>query len=303
MPRTDPPLRDDRPALALTLDLDGAAVRTWVHPAVGTPAGVLLCAHGFRGDHHGLRRLVNALPQYLVIVPDLPGFGASTPVAGGSHDAEYYAALLASLAGQLELPDDTILLGHSFGSVVAARLAAAAPDRFSALALVNPISRPALEMNSPLASAVAGAYYRVAARLPRAAGEALLRARVVVDVTTLAMLTSRDPAVRRWVRDQHRSYFSAFSDPATLLQAYASSVRDSVRDVAAELSVPTLLVAGERDPLGSVEAQRTLRDLIPRAELVVIPQVGHLIHYETPASAAGAIEDFLLRLRSAPAAS
>jgi pimeloyl-ACP methyl ester carboxylesterase len=30
--------------------------------------------HGFRGDHHGLQLFADALPEYRVIIPDLPGF-------------------------------------------------------------------------------------------------------------------------------------------------------------------------------------------------------------------------------------
>lgn len=289
----DTPLTDDRPAQVLTLRLEHATVRTRIYPPTAAPRGVLLAVHGFRGDHHGLRRLINALPGFLVVAPDLPGFGASPPATSGGHAAGDYARILAALSDRLELPASTVLLGHSFGSVVASRLAASSPGRFASLMLINPICRPALEMNSPLASAVAGGYYRAAELLPRRAGEALLRARVVVDVTTLAMLTSPDPAVRRYVRDQHRTYFSAFSDPSSLLQAYESSVSESVLDVAGELTLPTLLVAGERDPLGSVEGQRALAAAIDDATLEVIPRVGHLIHYETPRSAAEAIDRFL----------
>ena len=49
--------------------------------------------------------------------------------------------------------------------------------------------------------------------------------------------------------------------------------------------VSPLLVAAERDDLGSVAGQRRLRETFPpqaQARLEVLPEVGHLIHYETP---------------------
>lgn len=289
----DTPLVDDRDALTFSVKTGGATVRTWAYPARSTPRGVILMIHGFRGDHHGLRRLINAMPDYLVIAPDLPGFGATGPFTTAAHDAPGYGAVIHSLRTELELPASTVLLGHSFGSIVASHYAAAHPQAFSRLVLVNPICEPALESSQALATRAAQAYYGGSAALPVAAGEALLRARVVVDVTTAAMLTSLDPVTRRYVRDQHRAYFAGFSDPATLLESYRSSIKHTVRDVAGRLSMPTLLIAGETDPLGSVAGQERLVALIPQAELLMIPRVGHLIHYETPHTAADAIEGFL----------
>ncbi|RKW71179.1 alpha/beta fold hydrolase [Galactobacter caseinivorans] len=292
----DTALIDDREALTLSVRAGGSTVRTWAYPARNTPRGVILMIHGFRGDHHGLRRLVNALPDYLVIAPDLPGFGATGPFTTAAHDAPGYGAVIDALRTELELPASTVLLGHSFGSIVTSHYAAAHPEAFSRLILVNPICEPALESSQALATRAAQAYYGGAAALPLAAGEALLRARVVVDVTTAAMLTSRDPVTRRYVRDQHRAYFAGFSDPDTLLESYRSSITHTVRDVAGRLTMPSLLIAGETDPLGSVAGQERLAALMPDAALVMIPRVGHLIHYETPQTAADAIEAFLARV-------
>ncbi len=293
----DPPLADDREALAFSVEVGGARVRTWLYPAAGPQHGIVLAVHGFRGDHHGLRRLVNALPHHTVIVPDLPGFGASTPFTDPcfTHSAPGYVPVVTELAEVLDLPASTVLLGHSFGSVVAANTVAARPELFSRLVLVNPICRPALQTSASqaLSTAVVAGYYELSAVLPRRLGEAILRARLVVDITTAAMLTSRDPSVKEYVRDQHRTYFAAFSDPETLLSAYLSSITHSVRDVASTITIPTLLVAGEKDPLGSVKGQQRLAAMIPDAQLDVIPDVGHLIHYETPASAAAFVENFL----------
>lgn len=293
----DPPLVDDRPAQTLWVDVLGSRMRTWIYPARGRARSVILAVHGFRGDHQGLRRIVNALPDHLLVVPDLPGFGHSSPFTapGAEHTAAGYDAAITAVRDALELPASTLLLGHSFGSVVAADHVAAHPEDFAGLILINPICRPALQTSpsQALSTLVVAGYYRLTDLLPLSLGEALLRARPVVDVTTAAMATTRDPETRRYVRDQHRAYFSAFSDPGTLLQAYRSSIRDSVRDVAADLHVPALLVAGEVDPLGSVQGQRDLAAAMPDARLRVIDGVGHLIHYERPRAAAAAIEEFV----------
>jgi len=99
--------------------------------------------------------------------------------------------------------------------------------------------------------------------------------------------------LRRWIHDQHDRYFSAFGDRDAVLEAFRASVGNDVSEVAADIHVPTLLVAAERDDVTPLEAQRRLVTLFPDATLEVIPEVGHLIHYETPGDAAARILRFL----------
>lgn len=289
-----------RPSLHSIHEVRGSQVHCWTYPAQTTCRGVILAVHGFRGDHHGLIRLVEQLPGYTVIVPDLPGFGVSTPFAAvpghpaPGHNAEGYAEVISALRADLELAQDTILLGHSFGSIVAAGYLAKHPEDFAQLVLINPICEPALEGNQALMSRAASLYYTAGAVLPAKLGEGLLRSRLITDLTSLAMLKSKDPAMRAYVFDQHRRYFSGFTSRATLREAYAASITQTVRDVAARVSQPTLLVVGERDELGSITAQRALERAFPRGVMRLIPQVGHLIHYEKAPEAGALINDFLV---------
>ncbi|MDR2255837.1 MAG: alpha/beta hydrolase [Arthrobacter sp.] len=292
----DPPLIDDRPSLRFGLVLGGATIAVRSYEPAAPPAGTILAIHGFRGDHHGLRRIVNALPAYRFVVPDLPGFGGSTAFAGAgapAHDVRGHGLVIEELRSRLGLGPDTVLLGHSYGSVVASHYLAQHPGAFSRLLLINPICEPALEGSAAITTKLAELYYAAGALLPGRLGEAILRSRLVVDATTAAMLTSRDRATRAYVKAQHRAYFAGFSSPATLLESYRASVAHTVLEVAPRIAEPTLLVAGSADPLGSVAGQHALAAAFPRAELVMIPGVGHLIHYETPGTAAAAIEAFL----------
>lgn len=298
-----------RRALKSTHHIHGARVCTWTYPALGSARGVILAVHGFRGDHHGLTRIINELGDYTIIVPDLPGFGVSTPFCAPAkdeesqtsnstptapaHDVAGYGEVITALRHELELGPETILLGHSFGTIVAATYLARHPGSFARLLLLNPICEPALEGSSALLSRAAGSYYAIGSWLPAPLGDALLRSRLITDATSLAMLKSKDPAMRAYVFDQHRRYFSGFTSRATLREAYGASITATVRDVAARINEPTLLVVGELDELGSVEAQRALARRFPRARLRVINNVGHLIHYEKAPEAAALIQDFL----------
>lgn len=250
----------------------------------------LIVVHGFRGDHHGLESIIAHLEGMRVISPDLPGFGESAPVPGRAHDLGLYVQWLRAFADSVA--PGAFLLGHSFGSIVAA---AAVADGLAtpSLILVNPIGAPALEGPRGALTRLAVFYYWAAAKLPAALGEALLRNRVIVRAMSLAMVKTRDPALRRFVHDQHDAYFSGFADRDVLRDAFVTSVSHDVRAFAPLIEQPTLLIAAQRDDITPIEAERELASMFARAELVEIPSVGHLIHYETPDAAAAAITRFL----------
>lgn len=250
----------------------------------------IVAVHGFRGEHHGLEPVLAYLPEVRVLVPDLPGFGETAPLPGRRHDLDEYAAWLSDFVAATA--PGAVILGHSFGSIVAAA-AVAGGLATPRLILLNPIGAPALEGPKGLMTRLAVLYYALGAKLPDRLGTAVLRNRVIVRVMSITMAKTRDPGLRRFIHDQHDAYFSRFSDRDVLHDAFVASVSHDVREFAPRIDVPTLLVAAQRDDITPIEAERRLATLFADAELVEIAHVGHLIHYETPVEAAGAIRRFL----------
>jgi pimeloyl-ACP methyl ester carboxylesterase len=274
---------------------NGARVRYWTYAGRESrdDDAVMLLVHGFRGDHHGLALIAEALAsRWDVVVPDLPGFGKSEPLTTREHDVAAYADVVSDLV-HLIGNRPVVLVGHSFGSVVAAAIAARRPGPVAGLALINPICEPALESSARVPSLAAAAFYRVCASLPGRWGNTLVRSSVVTRISSLLMMKTKDPELRRFINGQHDAYFGSFASRTVVLQAYRASIRDTVRDSAPGVDVPTLLVAAEKDDLGSVPGQERLAETFPNARLEVIPDVGHLIHYETPRRAAAMIDGFV----------
>ena len=290
------PVPFQRRATVRTVAVQGTPQRFWDFPAADpeTAGPDIFMVHGFRGDHHGLLRLVEALPGHRVILPDLPGFGQGAALPG-THDAAAYADFVRAGFDVMGLGPDTVLLGHSFGSIIAARTAAAHPELLSELILINPISEPALEGPKGFTSKLAELYYLAAARLPEKPGRALLANPGIVRGMSMLMAKTRDPDLRRWIHGQHDAYFSAFASRTVVLDAFRSSISETVRDFAPHLRMPVLLIAADRDDIGSVPAQRRLAALVPDSQLEILEGVGHLVHYEAPDSAAALITDFLGR--------
>ncbi|WP_404475742.1 alpha/beta fold hydrolase [Microbacterium aerolatum] len=270
------------------VEVRGGRTAYWVYGPES--ATTVIAVHGFRGEHHGLEPVLAYLPEIRVIAPDLPGFGESAPLPGRTHDLEEYAQWLREFADAVA--PGAIVLGHSFGSI-AASAAVAGGLETPRLILINPIGAPALEGPKGILTKLAVLYYGLGARLPAGIGTALLRNGMIVRGMSIAMAKTKDPDLRRFIHDQHDTYFSDFADRDVLRDAFVASVSHDVRAFAPDIDVPVLLVAAQQDDITPIEAERHLATLFADAELVEIADVGHLIHYETPAEAAGAIRRFL----------
>jgi pimeloyl-ACP methyl ester carboxylesterase len=268
----------------------GGVTRYWEY---GTPGigPTIVVVHGYRGDHHGLEPVVRLLDDFHVVSPDLPGFGASTPMTDQPHSIEGYGVWLRAFLDELGLTG-AVLLGHSFGSIVVAHaVAGGLPAK--AVILVNPIA------DDPAKVAGIGAtrfFYAVARRLPERAARAWLSNWLVVRGMSVKLAKTRDRALRRFIHAQHHAYFSAFGSRASVVEGFDASLSTTVAAVADRIEQPVLLIAGERDEVAPLAGQFALLETFPDARLDVIPGVGHLVHYETPDAAAQAVRAFVTGL-------
>jgi pimeloyl-ACP methyl ester carboxylesterase len=82
-----------------------------------------------------MRVIPELVTTHGVVVPDLPGHGASE-VADGQLDTDHVVAWLDALI-EHTCPSPPALVGHGLGGAIAARFAIAHPDRLSGLVLVD----------------------------------------------------------------------------------------------------------------------------------------------------------------------
>ncbi|MCS5733341.1 alpha/beta fold hydrolase [Herbiconiux daphne] len=305
------------PVSTRVLPVAGSETHVWEYGDSGADARaraaagtLIVVVHGYRGDHHGLEPVIAQLdhPGYRIVAPDLPGFGVSTPMTA-AHDLDGYVGWLHEFtdAVRAESPSARlVIVGHSFGSIVVAAAlggtpsAPGSPDAASrpalavdAAVLINPIAAPALKGPRGVMTRVAIGYYRLGAAAPEKLGYAILSSPVMVRVISVTMAKTKNRALRRWIHDQHHRYFSAFANRTVVLDAFRASVSNDVSEYARRITAPTLLIAADKDDITPIGAQHRLRDSMPDARLVVLDDVGHLIHYERPIEAAAAIDAFL----------
>lgn len=116
------------PGGALTLAVAG--------PPLGSGAPVVLAVHGITASHRSWAPIVRLLAEDVtVLAPDLRGRGGSAGLPGPFG----FEAHVTDLLAVLDHTDtrEAVVAGHSMGAYVAARLAAAAPDRAKAVVLLD----------------------------------------------------------------------------------------------------------------------------------------------------------------------
>ncbi len=275
------------------ISLCGSGARYWVYNA--DKPHTILMLHGFSGNHRGLAKIIDELEDFRLVVPDLPGFGDSTPMTKYNHTVKGYGHFVEHFIEALKL-DKPVLFGHSLGSVVAARVAATAPQLIAnQLILVSPISSsPFGRLLSPrhVAARIGEAHYWLGLNAKKA-GERLVKSRALSRTTTFLLTKTRDKKLRREIYNHHLNDLTYLRHKDVFYEAYRSLNRDGIINYAPQIKQHVLLIAGAADSVWPRQTQKTVAERLQHVNLVLIPKVGHLTHFEAPKLIGSKITRFL----------
>lgn len=266
-------------------------VRLHYREAGEGPDLVLLHGNGVASDDFVVSGLMGLFSRtHRVIAFDRPGFGYSERPRDVVWTPATQARLLLRALEALGL-DRPVLLGHSWGTLVAAEMALAAPDAFSALVLVSGYYRPTPRVDSLLlagpAVPVAGDVMRftVSPILGRLLAPAVLR-----HVFAPAPVTDRFRRGYPVSQSVRPSQVRASAAESGLLIAAAAHLAPRV----AELRPRTLIVAGADDKLiRAADQSAWLAEQLDQAQYVAIEGAGHMVHHTAPETVAAALEAFV----------
>lgn len=256
-----------------------------LRPSTAAPAVLFL--HGVSLDSASwtpLLRAAGSVEQPWLLV-DIPGFGRSDPLP----DATSLDALCAALVEVVDVVagGPVHVVGHSMGGFIGLHLAATRPDRVRSLATLNGSYVTILDLvNAPVASArrypgtwlayqgiraTAGRGGVVQSAIGTAARSGLLR----WGTAGLAAHPSRVP----------RSVLMALAAgarPRSFRQAEATGIGYDWRSTWSRIDVPVLAGYGAGDRLVTPRDARALREAVPSATEVVVPDSAHLSPLEQP---------------------
>ncbi len=239
----------------------------------------LVLLHGVSESARSWSRILPALARdWRVYAPDFPGFGGGdvpdevSPVA--------YADFIAAFLDALGLERATVA-GHSFGGLVATRLALAHPGRVAGLGLVASAGlgrevHPALRMLT--LPGIGGAVARWGRTRPGAVGWAL---------QVGALLFARPAHVPlAWLGRQYRlARQPGFLDATVAGLRSVLTIRGQrqsqlVLDALPRLTMPTLVVWGAQDRVSPVRHAEAAVTRLAQGHLAIIPECGHLPQVE-----------------------
>jgi pimeloyl-ACP methyl ester carboxylesterase len=273
----------------------GGRVHLLEHGA-GQPVVLL---HGTTAAAGFFLPLLGELEGVRMLAPDRPGHGLSDPI-GLPRDRfrDIAVAWVDGLLDALQL-DNTALVGHSGGGVWALWYALAHPDRVTRLVLIAPPAMPNTRCPLPirvmatpglgeLMSRIAPPTPRSVLRFARFMGEQATIA-AHPDLIDLFVAAGRDPVADR----TGRAEIHTLASPFALLTPSGFRRRSRVRpDELRGVKMPTLLVWGEHDPLGTARDAQAVADLIPHGRLKVLPG-GHAPWLGHAAETAATVADFM----------
>ena len=267
--------------------IDVGAVRLAIAEA-GAGGRPLLVLHGFTGAKEDFTDWLDRLADagWHVVAPDHRGHGGSEkPESEDAYSLETMAADGWALADALGW-ERCALLGHSMGGFVVQLMAIAAPQRVTALVLMDTGHGPVEIPPKMVAAAV---------DLVRSGG---------IDALADVML-GRDspldsPAHKRLVAEKPGyAEFNARKFRATSPHLYAAlamqltSQADTLDGLRALVPAPpTLVIVGEQDK-PFLDASRDMSEAVAGASMSVIPDAGHSPQFENPDAWWAALSDFL----------
>lgn len=236
----------------------------------------LLLLHGLGSSTLDWEYQIPTLSKnYRVLLMDLRGHGRSDKPTE-AYSIAGFAADVAALLDRLQ-PGPVHLVGISMGGMVGFQLAVDRPALLKSLTIVN--SGPEVKAHSP------SDYLELAKRWTLSRLFSLESIAKVLGKRLFpkpSQIELRLKIERRWPRNDKRAYLASLD----------AIIGWGVREHLAQISCPTLVIAGDRDytPVARKEAYV---QAMPNARLAVIEDSGHATPMDQPERFNGLLLDFL----------
>lgn len=242
----------------------------------------ILFVHGFPLSRAIWQPQIEAFaPSHRVMAPDLRGHGESSATAG-VYSMDVFAEDLQALIVERQC-GPVVLVGHSMGGYIDFAFYRKFPQSVRALVLF---------CTRATADSEEGKIARenLAQRVEREGAGA------VAESMLPKMFGAATAASRPDLVESVRQMMLATSVNALAGSLRGMALRPSSVALLPKITVPTLVIAGENDLIIPNAESAAMANAIPNAQLIMIPQAGHLASLENPAAVNAALQAFLAKI-------
>jgi pimeloyl-ACP methyl ester carboxylesterase len=276
----------DNPPQGRFVDVDGVRLH-YVERGQGQPV-VLLHGDGSLIKDFELSGLIDLASQkYRVIAFDRPGYGYSARPRSTIWTPQAQAALLDKALRRLGV-EQPIIVGHSWGTLVAISLGLDHPDHVKSLVLLSgyyyPTPRFDVPLLSPPAVPIIGDLlrYTISPLLGRMIWP-LMKRRIFGPAEVPARFDEKFPV---WMTLRPSQLRATAADAALMIPA-AFSLRHRYH----ELTMPVIIMVGDADRHASMHFHsEQLHEELPHSTLHVTHNAGHMVHHLAPQEVMDAID-------------
>jgi pimeloyl-ACP methyl ester carboxylesterase len=238
-------------------------------------APALLFLHGYADSWRSVEPLIPYLSKnFRIYALDQRGHGQTDDDFDRFTIDDFAADAADFIRWVIERP--VILVGHSFGSLVAQRVAVEHKDLVSRLVLISAADHAA---GNSVLTEMRDALGGLGEKIPRS----FVQDFQAGMISTPLFLGQLDIFVNESMRVSPMVW-----------RKTAESLAGDGKVVAGQIAAPTLVLWGANDPVFSVETQQRLMTLLKDGRLQVYPEVGHAPNWEEPETVARDIAAFAL---------
>lgn len=239
----------------------------------------LILLHGLGNNSESFESQIEGLKEsFTVIAWDAPGYGQSSDMKQLFKTFSEFSDVLYEFIEELNY-DSVYLLGHSMGAAIAVDFANRFPDKVEKLILADPTRGAASITEEQNKTNLAN---RIKA-VDELSGEELAEQRVPNLLSDNVTKDVLDNAKRIMAQVRPSGYKSV---------AHSLSNLDQM-DIYPNIKQDTLVICGEVDRVTPVKESVIINDLIPKSQLRIIPDAGHLCYQEKPELFNNIVYEFL----------
>jgi pimeloyl-ACP methyl ester carboxylesterase len=270
------------------LNIDGKKYNYWT--AGDSKKQPVVFLHGFLGNHKGLMWLAEFFTDdYFVIMPDFPACGKSKPLVKKQHGVESYAEWLDALLQEISVKQ-AVIIGHSFGSRVAAYYAAHYQKKMAAVVLLTPVIRV-----EKFWAYLAVWGHQLAKVMPASMRKKYLANKPYQQFVFWLTFKSDDKITRSEVMQESLAEARKV-DMKVHMEMLEDLHRHDIQTWAKDILVPCMAIAGRKDDIVSVASVEHFTADVKQSRLEIMENTGHLLPIEYPQVTAEIIQSWLRNL-------